>query len=634
MKKITGLVLILLILFSSCDKTGNSDIIDNTHGSGVNPANPGNNAENTSDSDANLINADNNPFTDPVNTGYESGTAELDASILKKVVITDLQQHKKAEYTESGLIKELCALLNGLSYYETDTEWEPYYQVDLIGTDGDLAVSITTSGRAVAFDRDIKINGVILKKGLYEVEQWIHEHMIRFSEGQILDPACLEHPAALKAPEEITYQEIYDKENSRVNSYEINTEIYDFLEQFFAGKKFNILSSRRYFSYMETEKATTGARSNCQSIVVITGGSESDLEIYSDSPVKQFAKIGTITLSEIPERPGVYKMIMGNMEFEIETGSDFDAGFKSIFEKNRRVAHSLTPDDLKTLYEENKPIYMEYICKNLGVPNWTGRPPDRFEITTVDSGKPDEPYTIAAFYNPFDVLLLFYTGGNGQPWRYIGFVPFGGRGAGTEYRVETWNGHIWITGNESGGHGTGESRYLHNWYELTDKGIRSVLSFPYEEYFVAYMGGYILKADSIKTYPGDNSDNMKVVVDYTLEKRYALSLDISDEYGHVAVSSKVRAEYEWDEENEAFTSAFPANELGTPNFVYDDPEITKQCDKILEQYYNELVDSIKDIEAENDEFSRRVRVEGLKTFLRDCSDGQMKADLTKILPES
>ncbi|NLV63690.1 MAG: hypothetical protein GXY12_09945, partial [Clostridiaceae bacterium] len=47
MKKITGLVLILLILFSSCDKTGNSDIIDNTHGSGVNPANPGNNAENT-----------------------------------------------------------------------------------------------------------------------------------------------------------------------------------------------------------------------------------------------------------------------------------------------------------------------------------------------------------------------------------------------------------------------------------------------------------------------------------------------------------------------------------------------------------------------------------------------------------
>ncbi|NLV62201.1 MAG: hypothetical protein GXY12_02205, partial [Clostridiaceae bacterium] len=62
-----------------------------------------------------------------------------------------------------------------------------------------------------------------------------------------------------------------------------------------------------------------------------------------------------------------------------------------------------------------------------------------------------------------------------------------------------------------------------------------------------------------------------------------------------------------------------------------DPEITKQCDKILEQYYNELVDSIKDIEAENDEFSRRVRVEGLKTFLRDCSDGQMKADLTKML---
>jgi hypothetical protein len=321
--------------------------------------------------------------------------------------------------------------------------------------------------------------------------------------------------------------------------------------------------------------------------------------------------------------------ITGSVTKPIDTGSDFDAGFKSIFEENRRVDHSITPDDLEALYEENKPTYMEYICKNLGVPNWTGRPPDRFEITTVDSGKPDEPYTITAFYNPFDVLLLFYTGGNGQPWRYIGFVPFGGRGAGTEYRVETWNGHIWITGNESGGHGTGESRYLHNWYELTDKGIRPVLSFPYDEYFVEYMGGYILKADSIKPYA---DDNMKVKVDYTLEKRYSLNLDISDEHGQVVISSKIQAEYEWDEKNKVFTSKFSADELGTPNFVYDNPEITKQCDKILEQYYNELVQSVKNMEAEDNEFSRRVIVEGMKTFLKDCSDGQLKADLTKILP--
>lgn len=631
MKKITGLVLVLLMIFSACSKTKNSSDINNT----AVHTDTGYDAHNTPDLNSNPVSTGNDKdnitgsITEPTDTGYDRSAVQLDAAILRRVVFTDLQQHNRFEYSEADLFKELCALLNGLSYYETDTEWEPYYQVDLIGNDGDLAVSMTTSGRAVAFDRDITINGVILKKGLYEVEQWIHEHMIRFSEGQILDPACLEHPAALKVPEEITYQEIYDKGNSRVNNYELNTEIYDFLEQFFAGKKFNILSSRRYFSYMETEKATTGARSNCQSITIYTSGLESVLEIYSDSPVKQFAKIGTITLSEIPERPGVYKMITGNMEFEIETGSDFDAGFKSIFEKNRRVAHSLTPDDLKNLYEENKPIYMEYICKNLGVPNWTGRPPDRFEITSVDSGKPDEPYTIAAFYNPFDVLLMFYTGGNGQPWRYIGFVPFGGRGAGTEYRVETWNGHIWITGNESGGHGTGESKYYHDWYELTDKGIRPVLSFPYDEYFVAYMGGYILKADSIKPYAGDN---MKVVVDYTLEKLYSLGLDISDEHGYVVISSKIQAEYKWDEENGVFISEYPANERGTPCFVYDNPGITKQCDKILEQYYNELFNSIESIEAEKDEFSKRARVEGLKTFLKDCSDGQMKASLTKMLP--
>jgi len=621
MKKITCLVLILLILFSACGKTENSD-------TGVNPANPGNDAENTGDSNAELINADNKPDTDPVNTGYGSGTAELDASIFKKVVITDLQQHKKAEYTESGLIKELCALLEGLSYYETDTEWEPYYQVDLIGTDGDLAVSITTYGRAISFDRDIKINGVILKKRLYETEQWIYEHMIKFYEGQILEPACLEYPAALKAPEEIIYQEIYDKGNSKVNSYEVNTAIYDFLEKFFAGKKFNILGSRRYFSYEETEKAIADAKQNSQSITIYTSGLESILEIYSGSPVKNFAKVGTITLSEIPDRPGIYKMITGNMEFEIETGSGFDAGFKSIFEENRHAARSLTPDDLKILYEENKPIYMEYVCKNLGVPKWTDRPPERLEITTVESGVPDDPYTAVSFYTPFEVMMLIYRGGNGQPWRYIGYIPFGGRGAGTEYGIETWNGHTWITGNRSGGHGTGESRYYHNWHELTDKGIRLVLSFPYDEYMVEYMGGHILKADRIKTYA---ADNMKVVVDFSLEKRYPLGLDISDDYGHVVISSKIQAEYEWDEENGVFVSEYPADERGTPRFVYDNPEITKQCDKILEQYYNELVDGIKNIEAENDEFSRRVRVEGLKTFLRDCSDGQMKADLTKMI---
>jgi len=631
MKKITSLVLVLLMIFSACGKTKKSNDINNTpvH------TDTGYDANNTPDLNLNPINTGNDKdnitgsVTDPINTGYESGAARLDAAALKMVVITDLQRHNKFEYSEAVLIKELCALLEGLSYYETGSEWEPYYQVDFIGTNGDLAVSITTSGRAVVFDRDININGVILKKGLYEVEQWIYEYIIRFSEGQILDPACLEYPAALKAPEEITYQEIHDKGDSRVNSYEVNTEIYNFLEQFFAGKKFNILGSRRYFGYEETEKAIADAKQDSQSITIYTSGLESAFEIYSDSPVKQFAKIGTITLSEIPERPGVYKMITGNMEFEIETGSDFDAGFKSIFEENRRVVHNLTPDELKSLFEENKPHYIEYVCKNLGIPIWTERPPERFEITAIDSGKPNEPYTAVTFYTPFDVLLLFYTGGNGQPWRYIDFITFGGRGAGTEYRVETWNGHIWITGNRSGGHGTGESRYYHNWHELTDKGVRLVLTFPYDEYLVEYMGGYILKAESIQPF---TDDNMKVIVDYTLEKRYPLNLDISDEHGHVVISTKIKAEYEWDEENEEFTSDYPADERGTPNFVYDNPEITKQCDKILEQYYNELVQSIKDIEAENNEFSRRVIVEGVKTFLNDCSDGQMKAGLIKMLP--
>lgn len=108
-------------------------------------------------------------------------------------------------------------------------------------------------------------------------------------------------------------------------------------------------------------------------------------------------------------------------------------------------------------------------------------------------------------------------------------------------------------------------------------------------------------------------------------------MDISDEHGHVVISSKIQAEYEWDDEKGVFISEFSTDERGTPGFVYNNPEITKQCDKILEQYYDELVHSIKNMEAENDEFSRRIRAEGLKTFLKDCSDGQMKTDLLYII---
>ena len=68
----------------------------------------------------------------------------------------------------------------------------------------------------------------------------------------------------------------------------------------------------------------------------------------------------------------------------------------------------------------------------------------------------------------------------------------------------------------------------------TDKGIRSVLSFLMTN-ILWHTWAALSKSRQYKTYPGDNSDNMKVVVDYTLEKRYTLS----DEYGHVQCS-KVR----------------------------------------------------------------------------------------------
>lgn len=77
-------------------------------------------------------------------------------------------------------------------------------------------------------------------------------------------------------------------------------------------------------------------------------------------------------------------------------------------------------------------------------------------------------------------------------------------------------------------------------------------------------------------------------------------------------------------------SEYDVDELGLTVVEADSPEITRQCDDILEKYYDELLKGLTEAETEENEFVRDTKVEGLMRFLEDCSDGGKKRKLTNI----
>ena len=249
----------------------------------------------------------------------------------------------------------------------------------------------------------------------------------------------------------------------------------------------------------------------------------------------------------------------------------------------------------------------------------------------MNLGKIGDCCTVVELSSYYNARLFVYTAVSGGEWQFIDAVDFGGRVAGTEYHIETGGDHVWLVGNSCRGHGTGESRYYQDWYEITDKGKRLVLSFPYDEYMVNYPGGYIIRADSVNTETSGSTGDIKVLADYTITKQYALELDIADENGMVNVNEKRTVEYIWNETKESFVSVYEVDESGLTIVETESTEITRQCDAILENYYNELKKGLNEIDKLEASFSRAARVGGLKLFLKDCSEGNKKAELLSFL---
>jgi len=73
--------------------------------------------------------------------------------------------------------------------------------VTFLGTGRRPIPGITMGASAVTFDRDVRIGGTILKKGVaYETGQPIFNYMLKFCEGCVLDPVCPTYPAAIEIP--------------------------------------------------------------------------------------------------------------------------------------------------------------------------------------------------------------------------------------------------------------------------------------------------------------------------------------------------------------------------------------------------------------------------------------------------
>jgi len=559
---------------------------------------------------------------------------EPDVMQISKIRIKSLYDNSEAEYTDSSFISEFCTLLAGQTFSQTDSKWDGDYRVELFGADDYIVATMTTYGSVVTFDSDIMINGRLIKKGSYNVSQWISDYVRKYLEGMVVDPVYIQYPAVISIPDNIYYQEIADNGSSKVNTYETIEQTYELLYSSFANNEFNILNARRLFDNEEVEAETEKVKADSRCILIEFDTSETYLEIKSESSNSQGAKAHIVTLAANPGKPGTYKLITNSMIFEIEADREFNEKFDDIFEGNRSISKDLTPDDIKKLYEENKtfyeknkPSYMEYVCKNLGIERWSGNPPDKIEITKQKLGKGGDMYTVVALSNPYDIRLHVFKGGNGHPWDFIDYIDFGGRLAGIEYRLESWGDHVWIVGNSCRGHGTGVARHYQDWYELTSEGKKLVLSFPYDEYFEHYTGGHYVIADNISI---ETNRKMKVLVDYTITKIYPLNLDIADKYGRVCINTKKHVEFIWDEALKKFMSEYDVDESGLTVVKADSPEITRQCDDILEKYYDELLKGLIEAETEKNEFLRDTKVEGLMRFLGDCSDGEKKRELTNI----
>lgn len=554
----------------------------------------------------------------PTSAKYENALNFNEIKI-SSIKIKDLRTGQDSILIKDGIVREFCDFIRSMNFTKTSEKWTSEYEAEIF-EGGESVLKLVFSGKAISFSEKVIIGNTVLESGDYELDNWISDNVRFFYYGKVLDPQHIETPATISLPGEISSVNICDKGSRKINQYEVYAKLYNFLEENFLNRKFEIIYAEKIYSRDLMEQNRQNAMKNCRSLIF--ENPQNFIEINSDSRYTQLISVSNYIVAEDLERTGIYRLYTDKMIIDIRADDKFVNGFNDIFGTNAKEEKSLTPDEIEALFNEKPPYYMDYICNNLNIESWNGREPNRLEKHKKVLNTQEKPYTVLEFYNNFDLRILFF-----KEDKFIDYIDYGHRSAGTEYRLEKAGDNVFIVGRICRDHGIGLDRNFEEWYLLSDNGKKLVLGFPYLDFTQPGLWGYELIADNIKFNTGSD---MSLTVDYTIRKFYNLDIDIDDDLGNITIEGKKRVIFKWDDEKSEFVSEYDKNEMGMFEIPPESDDITVKCTELLKDNYQRLIE-IMSSSSDTDDLSVKYMKDSWRDFLNSCEDCEEKSKLLEII---
>ena len=539
---------------------------------------------------------------------------------ISSIRIKELNTEQDSILIKDGIIREFRDFLSSMKFTKIDESFIPEYEAEILDG-GELVLKISFSGGVVSFSEKVMIGDKVLERGDYELENWISDNIKHFYEGKVLDPQNNEISANITTPDEISLIEMIDRGSTKINRYEVYSKLYDFAKENFCSRKFEVLESKKIDDYESMSEQKDSAIKKCRALVI--GNPFINIKIESDNEYDELISAPSMLLVEHAEKPETYQIYTEKMIIDIKVDNNFVKGFEEVFDTNTEVSKVLTPDEIEELFNEKKPYYWDYIWKNLDIEGWYADENVRLERQYMNLSNQGESYKVLMFYY-YDIglRLLFF-----KEDKYIDYIDFGGRMAGTEYRMEKAGDKVFIVGKSCRGYGTGMSRYFEDWYTLTDNGKKLVVSLPYDDYNVGPIGGYYLVAKSIKL---NNKGEISLTADYSLGKIY-MRIDICDDTYGVNVEVPKKVIFKWDNEKDVFVSEFAPDDMGVTEIPPESDDIVGKCTELLKSKYKELTEAMLLLDEETYEYNKENRKKSWELFLNDCEDCDEKSALLEML---
>lgn len=557
----------------------------------------------------------------------DNGSVGLDLLDISGVIFTNLQNQYTVEHSATNFVNEFKSFVSNQLYTAAEMTYSDSCTATLLDNEKKAILELTISERSITFDRNVKIKGRVYEKGtVYETSEWINEYMDHFIQGMVLNPAHISYPAKFRMPDEYYRVDMQNAGDYTINKYETMTGLYAFTDKSLMGRSFEIVGLERLYSddaikvEEEKMKKTRAIHINCDS-------SDPYICISSQNEYKEYARGYQLSIYKDPERPALYRLVTNGEVFLVQVDGDFDKAFQKLFDNDAKSGFKLGASDVIDLFAQKKPYFVEYLCRNLGMEMWNRRGDDDKLVQSTVKLDNENPYTVLNIVNAFNSRLMIFSYSTGK---YIDYIDFGGRQAGTEYKIQQAGGNAWIVGDRCIGYGTGESIYYREWYSVDHTGKKLCLSIPYNTYQVGPYGGSILQAREIRLA---DSDPVRLTVSYSITGIYMLDIAEADEQGQVKVTAEKEVEFVWDPVQRIFISKAPVDADGLTQIGYTDTEIPRLCGAILDREYDNLLAGIKALDSEENLWNRTNRVDSYKAFLDDCPESTKKESLLMLLKQ-